>query len=168
MGIIVQFPNQDMQSFISVTQFEKLDQLLNNIKVKALECLNYLFKYLFEEVPNQTKLESPFMAKGLTLCPYFIQTLLSISVRPDIQLIIQDETYQNIIVESMETLALFVGEKEFFQLIVDKQRDLLVKVCLNLMRTTPQEYEEMTSDPEQFVNLALDTCDKQKSKVVKT
>ena len=36
------------------------------------------------------------------------------------------------------------------------------------MRTTAPELEQMLRDPEQFVNLALDTCDKQKSKVVKT
>ena len=68
----------------------------------------------------------------------------------------------------METLSLFVSDKDFFQIIVDKQRDLLVCVCLNLMRTSAIEYEQMTSDPEGFVNLALDTCDKQKSRVVKT
>lgn len=36
------------------------------------------------------------------------------------------------------------------------------------MRTTQPEYEQMIKDPEQFVALALDTCDKQKSRVVKT
>lgn len=36
------------------------------------------------------------------------------------------------------------------------------------MRTSTQELKEMIVDPEQFVNLALDTCDKQKSRVVKT
>jgi len=43
-----------------------------------------MIKYLFEEVPNQTKVESPLTAKTLTLCPYFIQTLLSVCQRPDI------------------------------------------------------------------------------------
>lgn len=45
---------------------------------------------------------------------------------------------------------------------------MLVNVCLTLMRTTKPEYEQMIKDPEQFVALALDTCDKQKSKIVKT
>ena len=83
-------------------------------------------------------------------------------------MIIEDETFQDIIVESMETLCLFVGEKEFYDILVEKSKELLVKVCLNLMRTTSQEYEQMINDPEQFVALALDTCDKQHSKIVKT
>lgn len=64
MGILVQSPAQDLNSFISVTGIEKLDQLLNGIKTKTLECLNLLFTYLFDEVPNQLKKESPFIAKA--------------------------------------------------------------------------------------------------------
>lgn len=48
-------------------------------------------------------------------------------------------------------------------------RPLTVLVCLSLMRTNKHELEEMQgNDPEAFVNLALDTCDKQKSRVPKT
>lgn len=36
------------------------------------------------------------------------------------------------------------------------------------MKTTKSELEQMTQDPEQFINLALDTCDKQKSQIIKT
>jgi hypothetical protein len=36
------------------------------------------------------------------------------------------------------------------------------------MRTSKIELSELETDPEQFVNLALDVCDKQKSRVIKT
>ena len=36
------------------------------------------------------------------------------------------------------------------------------------MRTTKSEFSGMFSAPEEFVNLALDTCDKQESECVKT
>lgn len=84
IGVIVQVPSQDVNSFISITGFEKLDQLLNNIKIKTLECLNSIYNYILNEIPNTTKLESPFLEKGLTLCPYFIRTLLSVASRQDI------------------------------------------------------------------------------------
>jgi hypothetical protein len=45
---------------------------------------------------------------------------------------------------------------------------MLVNVSLTLLRTSKSEIEQMIKDPESFVSLALDTCDKQKSKVVKT
>lgn len=41
-------------------------------------------------------------------------------------------------------------------------------MCLGLLKTSASEYALMTNDPEQFVTLALDTCDKQQSRIVKT
>lgn len=70
--------------------------------------------------------------------------------------------------EISETLALFAGEKEFYNHISKDYKTVLVNVCLTLMRTSKNEYEQMFKDPDNFINLALDTCDKQKSKVVKT
>lgn len=37
-----------------------------------------------------------------------------------------------------------------------------------MMKTSNEEMEQMSKDPDQFINLALDTCDKQKSRVIKT
>jgi len=37
-----------------------------------------------------------------------------------------------------------------------------------MMKTSPGEHIEMTKDPQAFVVLALDTCDKQNFKVLKT
>jgi hypothetical protein len=60
----------------------------------------------------------------------------------------------------LEAMVLMIGEKEYYELYSTYQRSLLVLVSLNLMKTTKTEYEQMIKDPEQFVNLALDTCDK--------
>jgi len=37
---------------------------------------------------------------------------------------------------------------------------LIVSVCLNLMSTTATEAQLIMNDPSEFVNLALDCCDK--------
>jgi hypothetical protein len=68
----------------------------------------------------------------------------------------------------VETLTLCIGEKEFYSLFSQYYKHLLVHVSLNFLKTSKDEHEQMMEDPEQFVNLALDTCDKQNSKVVKT
>lgn len=44
----------------------------------------------------------------------------------------------------------------------------MLDVGLNLIKTTETERQQMYDDPQEFVNLALDTCDKQQSVVVKT
>lgn len=68
----------------------------------------------------------------------------------------------------VETLTIFVGEKEFYNIFSVSYKLLLIHVSLNFIRTSKSEMEQMIVDPDQFVNLALDTCDKQNSKVIKT
>ncbi len=68
----------------------------------------------------------------------------------------------------METLNHFLGEKEFYEIASSQYREILVRVCLGLLKTSNSEYEMMSNDPDQFVTLALDTCDKQTSRIVKT
>ena len=46
--------------------------------------------------------------------------------------------------------------------------NLILDVCFMLIRTSPEERQQMYDDPQEFVNLALDTCEDQKSKTVKT
>lgn len=70
--------------------------------------------------------------------------------------------------ETLDTLVMLTAEKEFFNLLLPVYRDLAVHVCFSLMRTSTNELELMTSDPDQFVSLSLDICDKQKSRIVKT
>jgi hypothetical protein len=43
-----------------------------------------------------------------------------------------------------------------------------VSVCLNLIKTSEVEADLITEDASEFVNLAIDSCDKQKSETVKT
>jgi len=52
--LVIKLPLQGVASggFISLTGLEKLDNLLNKVKERALVILNYIFKYLFEKVSN--------------------------------------------------------------------------------------------------------------------
>ena len=80
----------------------------------------------------------------------------------------QEESTANFLIEVIEILTIFVNEKEFYDLFQNYYKHLLIIVCLNMLRTYSEELEQMTKDPENFVNLALDTCDKQNSRIVKT
>lgn len=99
--------------FISHTGFHKLDDLLNKVKYRTLEVLNQIFKYLFEKVPNSEKIKSPFLQKGIQFSPYLTNSLISFASRGDITDLLAEESIQEIVVESIETLVLFSAEKEF-------------------------------------------------------
>ncbi len=95
-------------------------------------------------------------------------TLLDVVKRSNYDKIIEEQSSSDLIIECVELLTILVGEKEFYELYTMYQRPLIYEVALWMMQTTPAEIEQMHKDPEQFMNLALDTCDKQKSEVIKT
>ena len=51
----------------------------------------------------------------------------------------------------METLSLFIEDKEFNQIIYPHQKEIIVRVCLPMLKTTQSELDMVTKDPEQFV-----------------
>ena len=63
--ITLQIGGSTNVSLISLSGLQKLDNLMNKVKVRSLEFLNYIFRYLFEKVPNSVKIESPFLQKAV-------------------------------------------------------------------------------------------------------
>ena len=83
-------------------------------------------------------------------------------------MIVEEGICADLLIESIEVLTVLIGEKESYDIFSQNYRQLLVIVALFMMKTTNAEMEQMKKDADQFINLALDTCDKQKSRVIKT
>lgn len=90
------------------------------------------------------------------------------SCREDYDTLVEEEVCADLLIESIEVLTVLIGEKESYDIFSQNYRQLLVIVALFMMKTTKAEMEQMKKDADQFINLALDTCDKQKSRVIKT
>ena len=71
-----------------------------------------------------------------------------------------DESIYDLLINLIEFMSIKINDEETYQLISAYFKDLLVDVCLVLMMSTETETKQMKDDPEQFVSLALDTCDK--------
>lgn len=65
-------------------------------------------------------------------------------------------------------LVIFSGEKEFYDVVQSNFKPILISICLNFLKTMKSEFETIEDNPQDFVNLALDTCDKQQSETIKT
>lgn len=141
VGILVTTSQQNVGCIISISGLEKLDQQLNQIKLRSLQSVNVIFKYIFNEIPSEQKNTSEFPKKGVQIYPFIVSTLLYISQREDLESILQDETYQDLIVEIMETLSMFIHEKEFYQQISVDMQSIGVNIGLTLLRTSKSELE---------------------------
>jgi hypothetical protein len=65
-------------------------------------------------------------------------------------------------------LVLLSDERDYSEIFIENQAHILVSVCLNLIQTMSSEAELIMNDPNEFMNLGLDCCDKQKSMIIKS
>jgi chaperonin cofactor prefoldin len=97
-----------------------------------------------------------------------IQSLIIFGQRSDLEQLLDEETISNFVVETLENLSLTTQYDIFKEIFFRFLPNLVLDVGLNLIKTTETERQQMYDDPQEFINLALDTCDKQQSNVVKT
>lgn len=90
-----------------------MDDQINLIKTKSLECINLILRYIFEQVQDKFKPQSPFLKKAQLFAHGIVTTLTHVSQRPDLEQIILDDNGQNFIVEAVETLVILAAEREF-------------------------------------------------------
>lgn len=63
--------------FISTCGFERLDQLMNDVKIKVLRCMNKVFEFIFE-IRGQIKVTtSKFYSLLPTILPLLIKTIIN-------------------------------------------------------------------------------------------
>jgi chaperonin cofactor prefoldin len=97
-----------------------------------------------------------------------IQSLIIFGQRTDIENLLDETTISNFIEEALENLSLTTSFDQFKDIFFRYLPNLILDVGLTLIKTTESERQDMYDKPQDFVNLALDTCDKQQSGIVKT
>lgn len=74
--LYIPLSSQSSRTILSLTGIQRLDNLLNLIKGKVLECLNYIFKYVIDQLITQQKMVCPFMSAAPQILDCCIHTLM--------------------------------------------------------------------------------------------
>lgn len=88
--------------------------------------------------------------------------------RTDVETFLNEDVLNSMIIEMLDTLCTAASFDEFNDKYFQLLPNLILDVCFILIRTTQSERDNMYENPQEFVNLALDTCEGQESKSVKT
>lgn len=142
--------------------------MINKIKTDNIICLSRILSFTYTKVSGAQRKNVPYIPRMVQFAQPLVQTLVLLAKRPDVENLCDDESTADLITEMLGLLAIFSAEKEFYDTIQSMYKPILISVCLNLMRTMKPEKEQMEDNPQDFVNLALDTCDKQQSETIKT
>lgn len=103
-SIGIQIPHSpNNMTVISITGLQSLDNQINQLKTRTLECMNYILKHKDKRCDAEMARDNHQVMKGLhTLLPVVLQSLVIFGQRSDLQLTIEEETISNFIIELLE------------------------------------------------------------------
>lgn len=154
---------------INITGLQILDNQINQLKTRTLECMNYILKHKDKRCDHEMAKDNHQVIRGIQqLLPIVLQSLIIFGQRSDLQLLIEEETISNFIIELLELNYCVTQYEQFKQTFLKYLPNMILDVCLQMIKTTETERQNMYDNPQEFVALALDTCDRQKSYIVKT
>ena len=150
-------------SIVSMTRNAKLNDTLNRVKDDALGLLNVMLGYLFKTRSPNIYLNAPLVLFVNSYTTVFINSLfllLSLPAAECERVLYQDKFRRKLVVQILETLQIAVREREFYHLFAEHKEHILANIVFPLMCTMSDESLKIQNEPAEFVNLALDTCDK--------
>lgn len=91
-------------SLISFSGFAKIDSILNQTKMKVFGCLSFMLKYIFVEMMVEETLLAPIACKMVLLLPHLIESGKLFAIDPQLNQMMQDENYSDLMVELLDVL----------------------------------------------------------------
>ncbi|KRX04002.1 Armadillo-type fold [Pseudocohnilembus persalinus] len=161
-----QFPNCG----ISTTGVAIIDDSINQLKKMIFKSYTKMNNFSFEN-RGKLKIRSCVFYKMITnVLPICLNTVYQFCFlfQEKLNIALENEQMSKLLVENLNFIKVCMGQQDFYHLFAENKNTLLLNVILPLMRTTPSEIDDFQDNPQQFVNLALDTCDKQLSDTHKT
>ncbi len=168
--VVVPVGAQATDTTVSCTGNAELDRKLNLLKKKALGVANLILGYVYSTALATRANTTPFFAFCGAVGPLALMTLLSICVanHDKLEENVSEDALGGIIVEYLRILCNMLEDNSFYHFFSENKPKLIVDVILPLLKSTEEEKDSLINDPQNFVNLALDTCDKQSSDIPKT
>lgn len=167
---VIPIAQQTTDTLLSCTGNVDIDNAINEMKVAALELLNGILSYLYL-TSLATKVNTTFW---YALCNMIGQPILNTLLKMCIveydkfDARCTEKVTKRFITSLLATLCSMLEDNGFYPFFSANKSSFIVNIILLLMRSTQHERQMLITEPQEFVNLGLDTCDKQSSRVPKT
>ena len=159
-------PGEVVQSLLSCNA---LNKKINNLRTRGLSFMNRIIAFALKKKYFRN-IEYPYLSICKEVFPGILSTLYTITNQEHdkLDLTINDKETSKSIVEFLKTLSIMIEDIRFYDLFAEHKYKIVLDICLMLIRITDSERKLIKENPKEFVNLALDTCESQISKIPKT
>ncbi|CAK82350.1 unnamed protein product (macronuclear) [Paramecium tetraurelia] len=147
---------------------DHFDAQLNEIKCQVFKIYFLCLQVLLNSRNKNEVKKGAFGPYLTTITQLLIYSLLAYTNSESIHQIYNKPYLTSIMTYIMKLLANLGSQTEQYQIFSDSKIALITDAIYPFLITSQKEYQQMKEQPEEFVNLALDSVDKQESDVPKT
>ncbi|CAD8163781.1 unnamed protein product [Paramecium octaurelia] len=147
---------------------DHFDNQLNEIKCQVFKIYFLTLQVLLNNRNKNEVKKGAFGPYLTTITQLLIYSLLAYINSESITQIYNKPYLPKIMTYILKLLANLGSQTDQYQIFSDSKIALITDVIYPFLITSQKEYQQMKDQPEEFVNLALDTVDKQESDVPKT
>ncbi|CAD8157854.1 unnamed protein product [Paramecium pentaurelia] len=163
-----QLGKQMQDSIIINTGNKNFDDKINEIKSYVLKTYMIIFQILLSTLNKQVIKISSYGPYFHTITSLLLYSILIYTNNEQINVILNKPFLKNIITYILKLLAILGQQTEQYQIFENSKVALITDVIYPYLITSSDEYVQMQQEPEEFVNLSLDTVDKKESDIPKT
>lgn len=146
---------------ISGTNIQEIFALRKN----SIEFLNSAMTKLFNSEFSDKLVETSIYKLSQEICQFILDSFCSLPAEFILQ---ENKLVEPLFVKTMSLLWTLLTDYRFFAIFANIKEQIIINTILPLLLTKKSELNDNKENPENFVNLALDMCDKQKSRICKT
>ncbi|CAD8066142.1 unnamed protein product [Paramecium primaurelia] len=147
---------------------DHFDNQLNEIKCQVFKIYFLTLQVLLNTRNKNEVKKGAFGPYLTTITQLLIYSLLAYTNTESIHQIYNKPYLPTMMTYIMKLLANLGTQTEQYQIFSDSKIALITDAIYPFLITSQKEYQQMKDQPEEFVNLALDSVDKQQSDVPKT
>lgn len=163
-------PTTQSPSIISKTENEEVDKLLNKMKNKTFDMIDVIVDYVYGSKFGKETTATAFFGLLSNVLPLAFNDLIWVCTEnyDALEQTLECECTKQLISNLLKFLSNALSESKLVPFLDSNKSRLIAEVILVLLRATREERTQLAEDPQEFVSLALDTCESHTSETPKT
>ena len=102
------------QSLVTISGDTKLDLVLNELKMKSLQCLKIILNYLLKKKPKELYgLSNVYLQNTLTLVHLLTNTFILLPTHPHFEQLMMNGHINGIVINGVDIICMTIPEKDF-------------------------------------------------------
>ena len=165
---IIIFLSTEEEKIFFTTGDDKVDSYLYMAKEYVIKIIGQLISYIKPHLHMKALKDTDFIKLLQEITPKFLKALINLGSDSENYVFLENAKRKQCVSSVLTALAQLVYIKDYHNFFLEYGMRLFTDIGFPFLRTLEDEKAEAIDNPNEFINLALDVCDRQRMYHVKS